>query len=485
MGSRTLQPVEYPEGGKNMNIVVRAGMGLLLVAFCVSPIWSQSQTAVLEKMQQQIEQLQKRINQLERHNSQLEERLIQQEQNIVEEVKRIESATVSGETSAKPAVRSKYPIDLYGYLRLDAAYDDSRTDVGNYARWVRPENGNDDDDQFNLTARQSRFGMTMQGPNVSGAKTSGRVEVDFYEGGSENKNRLMMRHAYLQLDWPNEDFQVLAGQTSDVISPLVAPTLNYPVGWWAGDIGYRRPQLRFSKGFDVGENSNLLFQFAAARTIGDDGPFGIGADTGEDAGFPSLQGRTAFSFPLLTDNPTTVGVSGHWGQEEYDYNGTDDNEDLDTWSLNLDLVIPLQDWLAFQGTVWTGENLDAYLGGIAQGILVTSDDAGNLRRTVNAGNFPGQFVNAESIESTGGWAALCLGPFDRWRFNLGSSIDDPENDDLALDSRTRNSSIFGNVLYDFNEAVQLGLEVSYWDTEYADSNDGDNVRIQSAVTYRF
>ncbi|MFH1739992.1 MAG: DcaP family trimeric outer membrane transporter [bacterium] len=456
----------------------------LAAGVLISPGWSETTEEILGKMQQQIGSLQEKLIELEKRNVELEQRLMEQEQSTANQLQAISEKTSSAVSAEKPAIRSKYPVDLYGYLRMDAAYDTARTDEGNYALWVRSEEDNKNDSQFNMTARQSRFGLTFDGPKFAGAETSGKIEVDFYEGGSENKNRLMMRHGFMQLDWPDSDFSILAGQTSDVISPLVAPTLNYTVGWWVGDIGYRRPQLRFSKGYDVSEDTSLLFQLAAARTIGDSGPFSPG-DTGEDAGFPSLQGRTAFSFPFLTDKMTTVGVSGHWGEEEYDFDNSDHNENIDTWSLNLDLSVPLLDWLSFQGTLFTGENLDAYLGGIAQGIVVTSNDAGAIKRVVNANNFAGTFLDAEGIESSGGWAALSLGPFDDWRFNFGASIDNPEDDDLPAGARARNAAIFGNALYNLNEAVEWGLELSYWDTEYKTLEDGDSMRIQTSLSYKF
>jgi len=384
----------------------------------------------------------------------------------------------------KPVISSRYPIDFYGYIKLDAAYDTARTDVGNFARWVVSEDDNDDDDQFNMTARQSRFGLKFTGPEVERMTTSGRVEVDFYEGGSENKNRLMMRHAYLQVEWPDYDVSLLAGQTSDVISPLVPATLNYTVAWWVGDVGYRRPQVRVTKSMDVSEQSSAQFQFAAARTVGDDGPFGLGADTGEDAGFPSLQGRTALTFPCIDGKEATVGISGHWGEEEYDFDAADHSEDLDTWSVNLDVKVPVNDWLVVAGEVWAGENVDAYLGGVAQGIVVESDSGMYVN---GKGWDPAAeaFVDADEIESRGGWLAVDFGPFGKWRYGLGASIDDPENGDLPDGARTRNMACWGNLRYSVNEAVWVGLELSYWDTEYKRVHDGDSMRVQTSFVYEF
>ncbi len=364
----------------------------------------------------------------------------------------------------KPSVQTKYPVELYGYIKLDAAYDTARMDNGNFPRWVLSESTNDNDDEFNMTARQSRFGLNIKGPDISDSKTSGKVEVDFYEGGDENKNRLMMRHAYLQLDWPESDFSILAGQTTDVISPLFPPTVNYGIEWWSGNPGYRRPQLRLTKGFDVSGDSDLLFQCALTRTIGDTGTGFDPGDTGEDAGFPTLQGGAGYSFPLFADKKATVGLSGHWGKEEYDTDNTGGGIDYDTWSANIDITLPLAKKLTLKGEIWTGENLDTYFAGIGQGVNTT------LRR---------------EIGSSGGWTALSLGPFNKWRFNLGGGIDNPEEDDLNDGNRTKNASIFGNVTYDINESVQMGLELSQWETDYKNQENGDSFRVQSSLIYNF
>lgn len=433
-----------------------------LIMWCV-PAWSQTNDEIIQTMQKQIEILQKRLADLEERNSDLERRLGSQENTTAQQVEKVEKIEKTVSTETKPGITSKFNVDLYGFFKFDAAYDTARTSLGNYARWVDSEMTNSNDDQFNATANQTRFGLKFDGPDLGDLDTSAQVEIDFYGGGAENKANPMMRHAFLQLDWPDSDLSLLAGQTTDIISPLVPSTLNYSVGWWVGNIGYRRPQLRLSKNFDLDNDSSFLFQGGVSRTIGDEWGFHPG-DTGEDAGFPTLQGRLAYSLPLLTGKPSTIGVSGHWGQEEYDSNNAGNGNDIDTWSVNVDLTLPLLEKIVLQGEWFLGENLDAYLGGIAQGV----------NRTLVSG-----------IETTGGWAALSTGPFDRWTFILGGAIDDPKDNDLNAGDRSQNYSIFGNTVYSINQAVQLGFEISYWDTEYKLQDDGDSVRLQTSLIYKF
>lgn len=448
----------------------------------------------IQRLQQYVESLERRLQEQERQNRLLRDEMTAMKASLSAGVTADASNNTS--TGSKSSsqnvinfVNSKYPVDLFGYIKFDASYDSSHVDGGNFTRWVLPKDGENNDGEFNATANQSRFGLNFHGPEIETAKTSAKIEVDFYEGGSENKARLMMRHAYLQLDWPDWDFNILAGQTWDVISPLAPNTLNYPVAWWVGDIGYRRPQLRFTKGFSFNDDIRLQFQAAATRTIGDSFWSGL-SDTGDDSDFPTLQTRTALSTPIFTNKPTILGLSGHWGQETNDFHGMADprpsQQELDTWSVNVDLTFPLLEWLTFSGEVFAGENLDAYLGGVAQGTMISFIDTNvTLRRRINSTTYDGTFIDMDTIASRGGWAQLAFGPFGRWQYNLGGSIDDPDDGDLPDGARSQNYSIWGNTLFDINPAVQLGLEVSYWNTSYKGDDEADSIRVQSSLTYKF
>ncbi len=162
-------------------------------------------------------------------------------------------------------ILSSLEAELYGYIKLDAAWDSARSSVGNFARWVESEGQNPEDDQLSLTVKQTRLGLKFMGSRDSELVTSGRVEFDFFASASENKPELMLRHAYLKLAQPS-GWEVLAGQASDVISPLYQLTINYTAGWWQGNIGYRRPQLRVTRELECGSSARKL-ELALARTI--------------------------------------------------------------------------------------------------------------------------------------------------------------------------------------------------------------------------
>jgi hypothetical protein len=389
-------------------------------------------------------------------------------QELEDEVSRLQLLLGEEEEAVteKHPVLSSLEVDLYGYVKLDAAYDSACTSTGDFARWVESEETNEDDDQFNMTARQTRLGLRIRGPREGSMQTSGRVEVDFYGGNSENKPEVMLRHAYLELEWPESRWKLLAGQFSDVISPLCVPTVNYSVAWWQGNIGYRRPQIRLVKGLDVSRVTELEFQLAASRTITNRATEFTPkeGDTGSDAGFPTLQARVGLDFTAESGRRTEIGLSGHYGEEEQDLDETGSDEDASSWSLSLDARVPLSDRLSLQGELFTGENLDAYLGGIGQGFNEST---------------------GREIEAWGAWIAATVKASELWKVNFGFAMDDPEDEDLSTGARTENRLYFANGWRSLGEYTTLALELAYLDTDYLDLAAGDSLRAQFALIYRF
>jgi len=401
---------------------------------------------------------------LAQENAQLKGRV----ENLERQVQAMtgEQGTSAENTSKKKTLWSNLDVQFYGYLKADAAYDNSQTHTGNFVVWANNEGSNSNDDEFNLTANESRLGFKINGPQSGSLVTSGQVEFDFFGSpAAENKARIQMRHAFVTLAWPESDFSILAGQTWDVISPLNPTTLNYTVLWDVGNIGYRRPQIRVTKEMLGTPPMRIKLQGAITRTIGrENEPLDLDTESGEDAGFPTVQGRVGLQFPWLPAGATVVGVSGHYGQEEYDINPAGNDREFDSWSINLDLLQPITPWLSIKAELFNGENLGTYFGGIGQGVQVAAND---------------------EIGTTGGWCAASLGPWDQWSFNVGLGIDDPDDDDLVSGDRSRNQCIFGNAIYAVNKNMDVGVELSDWNTDYKGAGDADDVRLQASFKYKF
>ena len=363
-------------------------------------------------------------------------------------------------------------IQFYGFARFDASYDTGQIYPGNIALWAQPKTAGQNDAEWNLTAGATRLGLNLSGPDTKSMKLTGNIEFDFLTSVStENNQTPRLRHGYLKAYWPASDFSIIAGQTWDVFSSLI-PFVDDPALMWdAGNIGTRHPQLRFTKGFSAGEKGHIDVAAAASRTIGEKNSIGA-SDPGKDAAMPTLQGRVAWSAPLLVKTqPATIGISGHYGQEEWDTNVQGNHKTLDSWSCNLELTMPICPKMTLAGEYFTGSNLDDYYGGIQQGVNTST---------------------IKEIRSNGGWAALKFAFNPETSFSLGAGIDDPNNSDLPqFDStgknysRTKNQTIFGTLVNKITPNLILGLQLAQWKTDYYNGDRGNALRAQSSLTYKF
>ncbi|HLA29383.1 MAG TPA: hypothetical protein VJZ49_15960 [Syntrophales bacterium] len=418
---------------------------------------------------QATEKLQERIDKLEGELKLLlkgQERAREEDKALVKSIEgKVEKVEKKAEEAAT-RVLSGFRFKPYGYIKLDAVYDDSRTNYGNFILYVQPETTRNDDNEFNMTARQTRIGLDILAPESSNWEARGRIEIDFYGDGSvqhENKAEPLLRHAFLEMK--KGGFSILAGQTFDLISPLVPDVLNYTVGWAGGNIGYRRPQLRVTNIYPLAEFSKLSMALAIARTHGTmNEDLGIGGENdGEDVGFPTVQGRLALTTKLLTKKDTVFGISGHYGKEEIDWSGTKQGR-IKSWSVNGDFDLPLSDRVSVKGEIFIGSNLDDYFGGIGQGVNATTQTA---------------------IKTMGGWMQVGYQHSKKWKYNVGLGIDDPRNDDLTFGMRDRNSFYYGNVMFNLIAPVTIGLEYSYWETGYLNQCSGTDNRVQTSIIYNW
>ncbi|GMV07707.1 MAG: hypothetical protein AMXMBFR53_39820 [Gemmatimonadota bacterium] len=358
--------------------------------------------------------------------------------------------------------QEKPELTWYGYLKLDASWDEGLVNSGNYARWVVSPDAFDGHGHFNMTARQTRLGFTAV-TKAGGATLTGRWESDFYGGGAENKNALQVRHAYVDAVWPS-GWSVLAGQASDVISPLNPGTLNYTVAWWAGNVGYRRPQVRVTRRVSLGEGRQLRFEGAAARTIGDEFTSEPG-DSGADAEVPTFQGLVGLTLPL-SGSSLGLGVYGHRGSENLHEELGGEPMSLTSSSVGAYLALPLGSSVTLSAEAWGGSNMDDYLGGIGQGIRVAGS-------------------SATEVGAHGGWAELAIRTAHGTHLHLGYSLDDADGDDLAAGARDRNSAFWGTASHDPGGGLRYGLEVSRWQTRYKGMAEGTSWRVQTSVIYSF
>ncbi|MFZ5979051.1 MAG: hypothetical protein ACOYVF_00320, partial [Candidatus Zixiibacteriota bacterium] len=298
------------------------------------------------------------------------------------------------------AEQKSYDLNWYGSFKLDGSFDQNLTSHGNFVMWVNQKSYDADDQQFNMTANQTRFGVQLNNKQNDNVSVTGQLEFDLYASVTnatiaENKAMLQLRHAYFSVNANN--WQLIAGQTWDLLSPLNPATLNYPVLWGCGNIGYRRPQITLKYNLRPSENTSMSMAGGFFRTIGSDltpsfslatGETNDAADDGTDAAIPSFQGQLDVNHKFESGASLRFGVSGLWGQMKSE-TSLGNSETYESWAVNGHLMMNLSKRLGLSGEAYTGSNLGGYMGGI-----------------INSSTIDG-------VNSTGGWGALWFKPVNK------------------------------------------------------------------------
>ncbi len=381
---------------------------------------------------------------------------------------------IRGEMKKLVWKKGDFSITPYGILWANTVFATERTSPGSYTMFVQSATGQPENECL-IDARNTRLGVDVGGPQIpffNCAQSGGKVEIDFQNSpivsstgvpGTENKATILLRHAYAEVK--NEEFRFVVGQTWDVISPLNPGMLMYSIGWDAGNIGYRRAQVRGERFFALSDTSLITVQSSINQQVFEDGV--ASTIKGEPSNWPICEGRVAWTVGERGPGcyPITVGMSGHIGEEQFDSTVLGLNNRRRTWSGNIDFRMPVTERLGVQAECFTGENLGAFLGGIGQGIDSTTYD---------------------TIRSSGCWVELWYDWTPRFHSHVGYSVDDPFDQDIVTASeKTYNQFYYGNVSYDLTKSFLIGFEVSSWRTLYKAQLPGESVRCEFVAKYGF
>lgn len=364
-------------------------------------------------------------------------------------------------------------IRLYGFPRLDMIYTDSRLAPNNqFPFWVVSEDPavqpKDDDEEIDTHPRLSRIGLQVERdsiPRWPSAKISGQLEFDFQNGGSESREAVRMRHAYFRVR-DASGFGFLAGQTWDLIAPLLPSVNGDSLGWNAGNLGDRRPQLLVDFLGPAFDETKLYAAVAALRTgaINNRDLDGDGTADGIDSGKPMLQARAGLQSLF---GRVDVHVWGHYAWDEVDTPVAGEDEFIGR-CVGADLTVRLGDGIAVAGEAWKGKNLDDVRGGVGQGV-----------NTVTGGE----------IDAWGGWAELRVKLTEWYTPIVGVTLDRPDTDDLnpaaAGGARKKNLTTFLSNYFDLGGGLQIGLEYISWETKYKGLDEGDANRFNLWLIYKF
>ncbi len=420
---------------------------------------------------EEFEELRELVLTLVKEVDTLKQQLAEKEakRDVIEPTK-LEKDSVVRQPVQKPSVAgvsSKYGLSFYGYFKLDSLYDSGLTSHQEIPFWVRPETATNSGN-FDMTAKETRLGMNFAGPEVAGGKVTGKLEMDFY-GNINTPTSLSTNHAFEPrtrhafLNWDFGDWSLLAGQTWEPYIIEIPQTLNFSYYNFMGQLGLRKTQLRVTK--KVGEDLELIG--AILEPVGGVHGADIDGDLQDDAvdaEFPVLSGKLLQRIPSFTEKSGRLGLSFVYGKENIDQPPVGSPREYDAWAVTGAFDLPITDWLSWKTSVYTGANLDSFWGNIGQGINLLSQT---------------------EISGEGGWSQFQLKPTDKMNLNIGYSVDNPDDNDLAAGGRTSNESFLINYYYSFHPSLLWGLEYMNQKTGYKGSETAENDHIQSSLIYKF
>jgi len=375
-------------------------------------------------------------------------------------------------TVAAAAQKPAFDLNWYGSLKLDGAYDQNLTSNGDFTMWVEPTIPDNNDQQFNMTANATRFGVLAQSNRYDNVDITGNIEFDLYAGAfsgptvQDNNPMLLLRQAYFTMKWRST--RLTAGQTNDLVSPLQPSTLNYGELWGCGNIGYRRPQISAAYVIDASPTTDVTLAGGFFRTIGSDltPTFSLAlgetqdiSDDGTDAAIPSIQAMFDVNHDMASGGTFRAGVSGLYGRLNAETN-LGNSEKYESWALSTHMQFTTPNGAGFAGEFFTGSNLQSYFGGVLNDSRI------------------------DGVHALGGWVSGWVQPTTEVKLTGGFGIDDPSNDDVVT-GRTQNRCIFGNVNYSFVPQVTVGLELSQWQTKYVGGENANNFRVQTSMALTF
>lgn len=213
-----------------------------------------------------------------------------------------------------PGKAQDFNVDVSGFVKNDFFYDTRQTvsaREGHFLLWPAPESNdiNGDDinatTNFNILAVQSRLSFGLKGPDAFGAKTSGRIEGDFFAQSNVNINLFRLRHAFVKLDWGNTE--LLAGQTWNpmFVTQCFPGTVSFNTGTPFQAFA-RNPQLRLTQ--NAG-NIRFLVAALAQRDYTSRGPDGATSKYLRNSGIPDMHFQVHYFSDMFK-----AGVGGAYKQ---------------------------------------------------------------------------------------------------------------------------------------------------------------------------
>ena len=379
----------------------------------------------------------------------------------VEQVVPMLAAQVAEQAQTKAESNSRMPLKIFGMIVANSFYNTGEPAWIDSPDFVRSRRQGFQPGSFSSTLRQSRVGASIDGPAIGSMKASGLLSIDF-NGGVANfrTGNVMgiprMLYAYMRLDGQRTALEI--GQDQMILAPnnpTSIAALYFPDLYSSGNLYLRLPQIRVEHKFPVGESSLLeVTGGILAPVAGDFRPnefeFILPVLAGERSRRPALQGRVAWRSKGRGESGWELGLSGHDSRAQFTTGRTISRAGAFDFDLHTGRMGVGGEW-------YLGSNLDAF----------------------------GAALRQPGTRAAGGYLEGRLQASDRINVNGGFGLDRLIELRTFPAPMTANSTIFGNIMYQWMPEFMVSFEYRWTSTRLAVGDPRRNHHFNLTFAYSF
>jgi hypothetical protein len=362
-----------------------------------------------------------------------------------------------------------------------------------------------------FTARNSRLGVKVTAPEVSGIKATATLELDFFgnqpptvsEASLVSSGTFRLRQANIKVETDYVDLLIGQGYHLFGWQPYFFPatTSFFPV---MNQVFGRMPQLRVGHNFKS-DAANVEIAAAAVKPPQRDSEV-PDVQAGLRVGFNGWKGIHTLGAGGMLHDPLTIGVSGVFRRFRVnDYAAIPEaSSSANGYGLSVDALLPIipakalddsGNALTLTGSFFTGTGVSD-LAGVANNIRVQHPAAPALPdAAVYTPNIDLGLVtyDANNKLKTIGWTGFMVGlqyylP-PSGRFSVSGNYTQGSNDRVTEENgyvalRTayhKSRYVDGNLFADITPAVRMGLSFQYSEQTFADDVTATNERIKLSL----
>lgn len=379
---------------------------------------------------------------------------------------------------------SRYKVRLSGLVLMNAFSNWGNVDIQDLANlaFATPKGvarGN-----TGATLRQTMVGLEVAGPSVAGARTSARVDMDFFGGFPDahygvTAGLVRLRTAVARMEW--EHTTLVAGQDGLFFSPL-SPTsyanVAQPSFSWSGNLWVWTPQIRVERRWTTSETSQFAWQGGVLDALTEEIPeqqFNRQPNPGELSRAPALATRVSWTGSAL-GRKIAFGAGAYFARQNYNF-----GRNVDAWAGTADWTVPLARRWELSGEFYRGRAVGGLGGGIWNSIVANGNPA--LASSAILG-----------LNSVGGWSQLKFEASPRLQFNVAAGSDNPLASDLRIFPHpqteyfpplARNQTAFLNSIFRVRSNLLLALEYRHLRTYAAQGTkkSADQVNLAIGVSF--